>query len=139
MLEDFRFLVICRDVSCRPEDRFISLDGVVNEIVGSATGPTELKAVVGAILQEEMWGRRLDLMAHILGRNGAEKIPGYSGTPLILPEAIGPQVLPYDILLPTPHPGIYSFSLFDRDLVLDSSGQLLATYTFSVSLPGDRD
>lgn len=132
---DFRFLIICQSASARLDEPLITLHGVLNEMRGSATERTELAVVVGAILAPALAGKHLDLMAYVLDKSGKRQpIPGYAGTPLILPAALGPVVLPYSIALPTPHPGIYGFDLFDRDGAFGPPESHLATYRFGVSI-----
>ena len=74
-------------------------------------------------------------MAWTLDRNGARQtIPGYTCTPLMLPDGLGPVVLPYAISLPTRESGIYGFELFDREGAFGPREALLATYMLSVSV-----
>lgn len=138
MPSEFRFLLICLGATQRLDDRLITLSGIVNELTATRGEAIELAAIVGAILQPEMKDKRLDLMAWRLGQAGKRvPIPGYAGTPLILPEGLGPLVLPYAVTLrsqPTLVSGIYGFELFDRDGAFASPETLLATYMFSLTV-----
>ncbi len=131
----FRFLVICQGASMRADDRLVTLTGVVNELSAAPGEQLELAAVIGLILAPQMKGKSLDLMAWRLDRSGTRQpIPGYAGTPLILPDGLGPSVAPYAIRLPATSTSIHGFDLFDRDGVFGSPEQLLATYMLGLSL-----
>lgn len=135
MPDEFRFLLICLGASQRLDDRLVTLTGIVNELEITADEPLELAAIVGVILRPEMAGKRLDLMAWELGKNGGPKnLDGYVGTPLILPEGSGPVVLPYSINVPIREDGIYGFYLFDHEGTFGPPRRLLATYMFSVTV-----
>lgn len=135
MPHEFRFLLICTGANFRFDERLVTLTGIVNELDATANEPIEVTAVVGVILRPTMLGARLDLMAWRLGKNG-ELLPldGYAGTPLILPNGLGPVVLPYSLRIPIRHSGIYGFHLFDRDGAFGSTEELLATYMYSVTV-----
>lgn len=131
----FRFLVICLGAIQRLDDKLVTLSGIVNHLEANGKDPVEIAAIVGMILAPDMKGKPLDLMAWKLGKNGEPTpIPGYAGTPLILPDGLGPLVLPYSISLPIQDSGIYGFYLFDREGVFGPKEELLATYTYSVSV-----
>ena len=136
MPSEFRFLLICLGATQRLEDGLVTLSGVVNTLVVAAAEVVELAAVLGLILRPEMSGKRLDLMAWKLDAHGKRTpIPGYAGTPLILPRGLGPHVLPYSVVPRIPPkwtPGVYGFELFDRDAVFGPQETLLATYMFGV-------
>ncbi len=134
MPSEFRFLIICMGAMQRLADGHVTLSGVLNDISVTAGGErAELAVIIGAILRPPMKGKRLDLMAWMLDSKGQrEKLPGYAGTPLILPEKTGPDILPYSITIPMPRSGIYGFELFDRDGAFGPKEGLLATYMFGV-------
>lgn len=94
-----------------------------------------MKAVVGAVIRDAMWGKSLDLMAWQLGNNGQrETLVKYRGTPLVIPEMRGAITLPYDVTVPIWWtPGIYGFDLFDREGAFGEAESLLATYLYAVS------
>lgn len=132
-MDEFRFLVICELPT--DEDGYVSLQGVLNDIrVARLPVEITMSAVVGAVLRDPMWGKRLDLMAWRFGKTGERQpIPGYAGTPLFLPrEGVGAAVLPYPITVPIPERGIYGFELFDREGAFGTAERLLATYLYSV-------
>ena len=134
MPSEFRFLLICLGATHRLDDDLISLSGIVNFLECSANDRTDLAAIVGVCLRPEMKDKSLDLMAWRLDRTGErQRIPEYAGTPLILPDSVGPAVLPYSISLPTPSSGIYGFELFDRDGAFGPPEALLSTYMFGVT------
>lgn len=123
----FRFFLLCRDVSGT------DLSDVINR-VETSDGATQIVAVVGAVIAPAMKGKCLDLMFWKLGKGGElESHADYVGTPLILPEGIGPQVMPFDVHLPPLQRGIYGFDLFDRDGALGDPQERLATYLFESS------
>lgn len=132
----FRFFVLCQGTSNCLDDKLVTLQGVVNELTAKPGEVLELAAIVGAILAPEMQDKRLDLMAWRLGENGERlSLPGYAGTPLILPTARGPVVLQYSIAFqtqPSLLTGVYGFELFDRDGVFGPSEALLSTFLFGV-------
>lgn len=133
MPNEFRFMLVCLGALQRLDDGHVTLNGIVNDIAGSTSERTELAIIIGAILRPPMKDKPLDLMAWMLDKTGErEAIPGYAGTPLILPNGKGPDVLPYSIKLPTPRSGIYGFELFDRDGAFGPKEELLATYMFGV-------
>jgi len=119
----------------RLDERLVTLSGIVNHLETSKGQPVDLAAIVGLILAPDMKGKSLDLMAWRLGKKGEpDRIPGYAGTPLILPDGLGPLVLPYSISVPIQESGIYGFYLFDRQGAFGSKETLLATYTYSVTV-----
>ena len=137
MPDEFRFMLICLRASHRLDDQAVTLSGIVNTLVGRSDEPTELLAMLGVILRPPMRGKRLDLMAWRLGNNGERLTIGdYVGTQMTLPDEplLGPQVLPCEILLPTPGRGIYGFELFDGEGAFGTPERLLATYIFGVEL-----
>ena len=135
MPNEFRFLLICQGASQRTSDRLVTLTGIVNEITTTASERTKLLAVVGLILRPELAGKRLDLMAWKLGKKGERlALDGYAGTPLILPNGLGPQVLPCELAVPITADGIYGFEMFDRDGAFGPKENLLATYLFSATV-----
>ncbi len=108
-------LIICHGVESSPNIANATLRGVINSIVGLKHEATPLRAVVGAVVAPDMKGKALDMIVWRLDRNGERKtLPGYVGTPLILPEALGPQLMPFAFDLPTPTRGVYGADLFDR-------------------------
>jgi hypothetical protein len=131
MPNEFRFLVICQGATQRLDDHLVTLTGIVNTLEATAGERSELAAVVGAVVHPEWKGKRLDLMAWRLGKKGERlALPDYAGTPLILPEARGPQVMPYALSVPIPARGIYGFELFDPEGLFGRKNELLATYLF---------
>jgi hypothetical protein len=132
MSPEFRFMVICRSASLR-EDGTVNLLDVVNEIDGSRTERTELAVAIGLLLLPTMNGKSLDLMAYKLGKKlEHQKLPGFVGQHLELPDGKGPQVLPYSVAIPTPETGVYGFDLWDRDGAFGPPETLLAHYLFGV-------
>ncbi len=143
MPSNFRFLVICRRAIRNVDNQRITFEGVVNDLTLMNNEGIELVAAIGAVLLPVMEGKRLDLMAWKLARDGERQpIPGYAGTPLILPRGIGALVAPYSIKVPVKETGIFGFDLFDPDGVFGQPEGLLATYMFSVTVelasPPDR-
>jgi hypothetical protein len=134
MPSEFRFLLICLSASRREDDGHITLSGIVNTVDATIAKRLELAAVIGLVLRPEMQGKRLDLMAWRLGKSGERlPLPGYAGTPLILPQGLGPDVLPFQIAVPIQSKGIYGFELFDREGAFGPQEQLLATYIFAAN------
>ncbi len=124
----FRFFLICHGVESGPGVTAAVLRGVINSIVALPTEPTRLIATVGAVVAPEMQAKHLDMMVWTLDRTGERQpLPGYAGTPLILPNLLGAQVMPFPFELPTPAKGIYGADLFDRDGAFAKPEKLLAT------------
>ena len=133
MPNEFRFFLLCHGVESVEHVPGAVLRGVVNSIVQLENEATPLFAVVGAIVAPSMSNKALDMMVWRLDRTGERQtIPGYVGTPLILPKCLGPQVMQYSFALPTPTKGIYGAELFDRDGAFGKREALLATYMFGV-------
>lgn len=129
----FRFFLLCHGVESDQNVPAAMLRGVVNTIVQLSGESTPLFSVVGAVLDPAMSRKSLDMMVWRLDRNGERQtLQGYVGTPLILPQALGPQVMQYSFSLPTPTKGIYGAELFDRDGAFGKPKSLLATYMFGV-------
>ena len=130
----FRFFLICHGVESGPNITNATLRGVVNSIVGLKHEATPLLAVVGAVVAPAMKGKPLDMMVWQLDKNGErQRLPGYVGTPLILPDVLGAQVMPFHFALPTPKSGVYGADLFDRLGAFGERETLLATFMFAVT------
>jgi hypothetical protein len=134
MPNEFRFFLLCHGVESEQNVPGAVLRGVINSVVQIDSEPTPLFAVVGAVIVPAMKQKSLDMMVWRLDRSGQRQtLPGFVGMPLILPNALGPQVMPYQFALPTPTPGIYGAELFDRDGTFGKRQALLATFMFGVN------
>lgn len=133
MPNEFRFFLLCHGVESDENVPGAILRGVINSIVQLDSESTPLFAVVGAVVVPAMKQKALDMMVWKLDRSGQrQKVPGFVGMPLILPDSLGPQVMPYRFELPTPAKGIYGAELFDRDGAFGKPQSLLATFMFGV-------
>jgi hypothetical protein len=132
----FRFLVLCEHASQRQVDSYVTLKGVVSELVRVPGESIDLQAVVGVVLVPEIAGNHLDLLLWQLDKTGKpQPVPGYAGQHLELPDGVGAHALPFELrTLPITVTGIYGFYLFDRDGAFGPPSQLLATYMFGVTV-----
>jgi hypothetical protein len=133
---DFRFLMFCES-ALYGDDGSVSARGIIKDLRMKRGESAELIAILSVIMIPQHWGKRLDLMAWRLGRNGErEKLEGgYVGTPLILPREKGPIVNPCKITIPPQSTsGIFGFDLFDPGGVFYKETKLLATYVYGIEV-----